>query len=169
MSMFYNPNNLQFRLRGIAAGVHPFECLIDPSLIDIAEVVSIIDIKGELTASDLFVFKMQIATTLGLICDRCTEGFEYPVKTPLEVIYVRSGNEEDMPDSGYLHTFDGIQLFEVDLTEDVHDAIFLTLPMKRLCRPDCPGIPLTDNEPEEVDERFSPLAQLLSKLKSEEE
>lgn len=169
MSMFYNPNNLQFRLRGIGAGVHRFECLIDSSLIDIAEVVSIIDIQGELSASHLFVFKMEIATTLGLICDRCTEGFDFPVKTSLEVIYIRSGSEEDMPDNGYLHTFDGIQLFEVDLTEDVHDAIFLKLPMKRLCRADCPGIPLTDSEPEEVDERFSPLAQLLSKLKSEEE
>ncbi len=84
----------------------------------------------------------QVAGNLKLTCDRCLELFEYAFRLPFEETYRPvPGGEEASPGSGKNDadsvTFSGDIL---DITPEVLNNIILTLPMKTLCREDCPGL-----------------------------
>ena len=59
------------------------------------------------------------------------------------------------------------QTFEIDFTQDVRDALLLSIPMKNLHSPDCKGVQL-DGEPARLDERLAKLGSLYDRLREEE-
>jgi len=171
--MFKNKKSLVFRLRGLREGVHPIEADATPEELDIPNAIGTIHVTGELKVGEQFIFRLEVASTQRFICDRCTDEFERELKIPLEIIYAPIEQEAEFEDSGYLHTYEPTQLYEVDITEDVHDALLLAVPMKNLCREACPGIAYDTDEVEEdvepiYDERFASLGGLYEKLKGEE-
>ncbi len=166
--MFTDNQSLKFRLRGIRPGIHTIDLTIPASALEIPEVTTPIRVSGELEASDIYVFRLHLHSVQHFICDRCTTEFDVVVDPDLEVIYAPTDHEAEFEDSGYLHTFDPMTLYEVDLTEDVHDALMLAVPMKRLCKADCPGLPLSEEHAPQFDQRFASLGGLYEKLKSEE-
>jgi uncharacterized protein len=171
-AMFKNKKSLVFRLRGLREGVHPIEAEATPQELDISNGVGPVHVTGELTVGEHFIFRLEVTSTQRFICDRCTDEFERELKTPLEIIYAPIEQEAEFEDSGYLHTYDATQLYEVDITEDVHDALLLAVPMKNLCREACPGIAYNPDEQEDeepvYDTRFASLGGLYEKLKGEE-
>ncbi len=167
--MFYTADSLSFRLRGMREGEHPFECTLTPAAVRIDEAIEPITVRGTLQATDSFLFRMTIAATLRHTCDRCAEEFDATYSVPLTVIYTPVGTADELEDTGYVHTFDPMTLLEVDLSEDVHDALLLAVPMKKLHAPDCKGIAPDRVSMPAFDERFSALGSLYDKLRSEEE
>ena len=169
--MFKNKKSLVFRLRGLREGAHPIEAEVTPEELDISNATAPITIHGELFVGEHYIFRLQITAPLHFTCDRCTDEFDRKFIVPLEVIYTPNEESGEFEDSGYVHTYTSAELFEVDLSEDVHDAILLAVPMKNLCQADCAGIPYDDSiEDEEpiYDARFASLGGLYEKLKSEE-
>ncbi|MDW5300280.1 MAG: DUF177 domain-containing protein [Sedimentibacter sp.] len=69
-------------------------------------------------------------------CERCLENFDNTVETKFEAIVVQKINEDE--------EFDEIQLLITDgcvvLDEIIKQMIYLSMPMKSLCKADCKGI-----------------------------
>jgi len=84
----------------------------------------------------------QIAGNLQMTCGRCLEFFPYAFSLPFEETYrpvsgggeASSGSSKNDTESV---TFSGDIL---DITPEVINNIILALPMKALCREDCPGL-----------------------------
>jgi uncharacterized protein len=84
-----------------------------------------------------------VATTLELTCSRCLEGYPVPVDATFDLMYLphseAPGDEDIEVTDGDANTAfyrDGV----IDLGELVREQIYLTLPMKPLCREDCRGL-----------------------------
>lgn len=167
--MFYTADSLAFRLRGLREGEHPFAIEVSPADLGVAEAIEPIRVVGTLAAGTSFVFKMTVFGTLHHTCDRCAEEFDAKYVVPLTVIYTPGEDGDEIEDREYVHTFQEPELFEVDLTEDVHDALLLAVPMKKLCSDDCKGVEGVQVATPVFDERFSALGSLYEKLRSEEE
>ncbi|HPU36293.1 MAG TPA: DUF177 domain-containing protein [Bacillota bacterium] len=119
----------------------------------------------------------QITGELQLACDRCLELFHYAFSLPFEETYrpvpgggeVPSGSGEKDAESV---TFSGDIL---DITPEVLNSIILSLPMKALCKEDCPGLcprcgsNLKDGqcgcESENIDPRLNVLKDFFSRSK----
>ena len=71
-----------------------------------------------------------------------------------------------MEEDDDIHSFDA-QTDEIDISEDVRDALLLSIPMKNLHSSDCKGVDLGGNEIV-IDERLSGLDGLLKQLREEE-
>jgi uncharacterized metal-binding protein YceD (DUF177 family) len=167
--MFYSADSLIFRLRGIREGEHPFACSITPADLAIAEATGPISVVGTLDATESYLFRAKIKGTLHHTCDRCAEEFEANYEVPVTAIYTPGQEGDELDDREYVHTFQEPELFEVDLTEDVHDALLLAVPMKKLHSPDCKGIAQVAVTTPAFDERFSALGSLYERLRSEED
>jgi uncharacterized protein len=64
-----------------------------------------------------------LETTAVLECNRCLRLFDYPVRVGDYTFTVEVTGDET-----------------IDLTESIRESIILTLPMKRLCSPECKGL-----------------------------
>jgi uncharacterized protein len=116
-----------------------------------------------------------LGASVVLACGRCLESFTLPIQQEVEVFYLPQrpgeGEEEDIE----LKDRDMIVAYytagQVDLGELVREQLYLTLPMKRVCREECRGLcPRCGKNrnhegctcpTEETDPRLVPLAGLL--------
>ena len=88
----------------------------------------------------------RLSAGLDLECNRCLAPYAFPVSEDLDLFYLphhegASGAEEEeeveLDDHDMVVAYhDGVRL---DLGEMVREQLFLTVPPKRLCRPDCKG------------------------------
>ena len=85
----------------------------------------------------------EIETGVNIECARCLETYECPLKIKFEEEFfpttdVTSGTPLPGPDEPDAFTID--ERLTLDLTEAIRQYIITSLPMKPLCRSDCPGI-----------------------------
>ena len=78
-----------------------------------------------------------------LICSRCLEAFSCPMNFAVEEEFLPVADVSDdaglsSPEQSEEFTIDDKNT--VDLGELIRQYVSLNLPMKQLCRPDCPGI-----------------------------
>lgn len=105
-------------------------------------------------------------------CDRCGEKVAIPIAVAFHESFTNlseKSRDEDVEEEG-THLFSGD---EIDLLPYVEQAIFLSLPMKTLCREDCRGLcpicgtNLNENtcscDKSPIDPRLAVLADLLNK------
>ncbi|MHB8985177.1 MAG: YceD family protein [Eubacteriales bacterium] len=71
--------------------------------------------------------------SLRLTCGRCLEPFDLPFTVPVEEVYAFTA--EKPPENAVAFTGDFI-----DVTPEVYNSILLAMPMKAVCREDCPGL-----------------------------
>jgi uncharacterized protein len=96
--------------------------------IELAEVI-----EGEITISRLdesLLVRGQLRSEIRLECHRCLSTFTRPITINLKQEFAANPAEEQLPTEGD----------EIDLAPLVEQEIILSLPIKLLCRPDCPGI-----------------------------
>lgn len=74
----------------------------------------------------------KLTTALKLDCHRCLRAFEYPATIRFQSEFGTSGQ--------YPISQNG----EIDLAPLVREELIVSLPIKILCRPDCPGISYQD-------------------------
>lgn len=77
----------------------------------------------------------EVSGRLNLTCGRCLEFFEYFFEVPIEETYTPAPASEG--DRGEAVPFTGDVL---DITPEVVKSIILALPMKAVCREECPGL-----------------------------
>jgi uncharacterized protein len=85
----------------------------------------------------------ELSAEVRLICSRCLEAFSYAMGFTAEEEFVPVSDMSDdsalsSPEQPDEFTIDDRNI--VDLGELIRQYVLLNLPMKPLCRPDCPGI-----------------------------
>ena len=86
----------------------------------------------------------RLAASLDLACSRCLEPFSVEAAPEFDLLYLPvteaagGGAEVAVADEDVSTAYyrDGV----IDLGEMIHEQMYLTLPMKPLCRPDCRGL-----------------------------
>ena len=101
-----------------------------------------IDVTAELLAGEIRI-RGHLATHLEASCDRCLGAVEIPVSSDFDLFYrpmetIAREEEVEIPadelEIGF-YSGDGIELADV-----ATEQVFLALPMKVLCRPECRGL-----------------------------
>jgi len=91
------------------------------------------DVEGEITISRLdssLLVRGRLQTEIELECHRCLSTFTRPITIRLKQEYALAPDDEQMPiDDG-----------SIDIAQLIEQEIILSLPIKILDRPDCPGI-----------------------------
>jgi uncharacterized protein len=91
------------------------------------------DIEGEITVSrldDSLLVRGQVQTEIELECHRCLRTFTRPVKINVAQEYADTPGDDQMP----------IEDNAIDIAPLIEQEIVLSLPIKVLCKPDCPGM-----------------------------
>ena len=92
---------------------------------------------------DQFRLDGRVETLLELPCGRCLEPFRWPVDSVFDLRYQprapqSAGPEREIEEDDLSTAF--YENDEIDLLQMMREQIFLALPMKPLCRPDCRGL-----------------------------
>lgn len=101
-----------------------------------------IDIQVQVTTvGDDLLFHLAVKSQGIFECDRCCEIFQKDIEGDLHVVYTF----DDMKVKAQAEQDDDIKLLpqgihEIDITQDVIDALFLAVPVKNLCREQCKGL-----------------------------
>ncbi len=88
-------------------------------------------------------FEGEIATVATLTCSRCLESYRLPLQLHFGLLYTSApepaAKGESRVDEGEITRthYDG---YRIDLNELLSEQIYLGVPLKPLCRPDCPGL-----------------------------
>ena len=102
-------------------------------------------VRGVMTHIDTGIFvKAMVSTTLPLNCMRCLEVFPCPLEFQLAEEYRQTVHFDGVrlpaiPSQLDIFTIDSQHV--LDLNEAVRQYALLSVPIKPLCKPDCPGIP----------------------------
>ena len=75
--------------------------------------------------------KTELEGTIFLVCDRCLEKFEKPFSTEFELVFVQKSPREEEINEDYIRTYSP-HMKSVDITNDIKEAVILTVPMKKL-------------------------------------
>ncbi len=100
---------------------------------DLNEIRLTQDIEGEITISrleDHLLVRGRLGTEIELECHRCLSTFTRPVRINLRQEFAETPHDDQMLIA------DGT----IDIAPLAEQEIILSLPIKILCRPDCPGI-----------------------------
>jgi uncharacterized protein len=106
---------------------------------------------------------VSVETTIGLVCARCLEKFDFPFRSAFELHLkgLKGGQrvvdfvEEDF---AFIEKDMGL----IDLEERIRDEIILEIPKIPLCKDNCAGIEYTPSD-EAVDPRWLKLKELKQK------
>ena len=84
-----------------------------------------------------------LETAAALVCSRCLRSFPHPLRLSIEEEYEQTSDVSSgaaLPRAGEPGGFTIDEKRIIDLTEAVRQYAGLALPMKPLCREDCPGL-----------------------------
>lgn len=93
-------------------------------------------VEMEKRSSHFFV-NTRVRATGYFVCDRCLEGFDMGVEEQSRVIF--SSDPDMLAVAGAEIRVIAKDANEIDISDDVRDALLLALPFKALCRPECRG------------------------------
>ncbi|MCJ7596821.1 MAG: DUF177 domain-containing protein, partial [Desulfobacterales bacterium] len=91
---------------------------------------------------DQFVLKGGISGRLAVLCDRCLEPFHWDLDAEFSVFLALPPPGADQPDVELFEEDKAVDFIRgelVDLDEIVREQVYLTLPMKSVCRGNCLG------------------------------
>jgi len=131
------------RLAALADGTNTVHETSAPEEIGLdAEIFhSPVELTGEVHRSENgFDFRLHVATEGDFVCDRCAVGFRRTVESDIRLLAVRrTGHAPREREAEGLVTI-GMHDAEINLDQEILDALILGLPMKILCREDCRGL-----------------------------
>ncbi len=90
-------------------------------------------LEGEIRISRLddgLLVEGRISTSIELECHRCLSTFTRPMSIAFKQIYTEKPTDDNLP----------ITKHEIDLVPLIEQELLVNLPIKILCKPDCPGI-----------------------------
>lgn len=96
-------------------------------------------LEGDIQISrleDELLVEGRITTTVELECHRCLSTFARPMSITFKQIYSEKLKDDDLP----------IEHHEIDLVPLFEQELLVNLPIKILCRPDCPGVVVETEE-----------------------
>ena len=141
--MFIETRNLHNEALPVAA---TFEL---PPMQGIQAVGEMVSLQGRVQAlASGFHLSGRLSTRLGLPCSRCTSPFTLSIESDLSLLYRKAGAgpQDPAPDQDLELTPEDCALADldsagrIDLFSLASDQIYLSLPLKAICRPDCSGL-----------------------------
>ncbi len=112
--------------------------------IDINNEKGLVKGRAKLVRTDCGILATgNFSSQLKLDCCRCLKTFDCPISFNIEEEYfpetdIYTGSRLASPEEPDSFTID--EYHTLDLTEAIRQNTLLAIPMKPLCRPDCPGI-----------------------------
>ncbi|MEO7617258.1 MAG: DUF177 domain-containing protein [Candidatus Saccharibacteria bacterium] len=101
---------------------------------ELDEVTLVDEVEGEVTVTKLEESDLQaegrFRTRISLECHRCLNTFEKSVEHNFSRTYAKKPIEDQLP----------IEEKHIDIAYAIRDEILVRLPIKQLCREDCPGV-----------------------------
>lgn len=88
----------------------------------------------------------RLQAEVALSCGRCLEGFVMSLDQELDLFYLphEAGQDQEEEDEVELSDRDVVVAYyhgdRLDLGDVIREQLFLTVPLKRLCREDCQGL-----------------------------
>jgi uncharacterized protein len=116
----------------------------DINVIIAEEVEGYVGVKAKLTRTSQGVLvQCKLNTEVKLVCSRCLDIFSWPMSFTAEEEFLPISDVSDdatlsSPEQSGEFTIDDNNI--LDLGELIRQYVLLNLPMKPLCRPDCPGM-----------------------------
>jgi uncharacterized protein len=130
---FSGKYTIQFK--GLSDGIHPFEFELDNKFFEFFANQDVE--RGELAAGikllkkpGLLEINVNIKGTVNIICDRCLELFDFPVKFKgkLFVKFTQEIDAQDDPDVIFLDP----EEHQVDLAQYLYESVILSLPYRKV-------------------------------------
>jgi uncharacterized protein len=142
--LYFLKNNhshtVTIKVRGLAQGENPVSLDFDASLLDYPAFIRKGNVSGILKRDGDRLDLIANASAEGdFECTRCADAFQEKIIAPLSLHFVPPQLEPNDGDPD-VHVYDPLSTSEIDILEDVRDALILAIPMVHLCRPDCKGI-----------------------------
>ena len=123
---------------------------------------------------DCLELEGRVSGSLELVCSRCLEPFQMDFDVDVFEIYTNHPEIAEADEYEETNLFNGD---EIDLTPQILKQVFLEIPMKILCKPDCLGLcsqcgaNLNQGEcgcdRDDIDIRFADLKDLLNSMNKE--
>jgi uncharacterized protein len=135
-------------------------------------------VKGQVAVTHQVTYlnvSAQAETIVTLTCDRCLQQYNHRLKVKTaELIWLDEAAcqidqhplEEEIDPENLVEALSPHGYFQPD--HWLYEQLCLALPLRQLCRSDCPGIAIAASPPaqEPIDERWSSLAALKKQLES---
>ena len=120
--------------------------------------------------------KGQAHAALRYPCDRCAKQYTMQLDPHFEILLSHVESDSIALQDGVIPVTD--TTMEVDISDQIRDALYLNIPMKKICKPDCKGLcdgcgANLNYEPcrckkDEIDSRWAPLQKLIEKNSTED-
>ena len=130
-------------LASIGEGISCFACRTEPPAQSQGEKVHFsqpLNVRVKVTTmTEDYLVDLEVDAKGSFVCDRCGEPFEKGVKGKLNILFTydtitaSEGNGDEI-------RFIEPSTTELDLQQDVVDALLLSLPAKTLCKKSCKGL-----------------------------
>ncbi|MBI5475286.1 MAG: DUF177 domain-containing protein [Ignavibacteriales bacterium] len=167
-------NELLIRISGLSNGIHNYNLVANPNLLELNEQFQeTVNVQTELDKSTHQIYLKAKIETAGIFqCDRCLENFRKSISLVHRICYVYSENEGKSfpPEELQIISPDTVS---IDLSEDIRQALTVSVPLKLLCSEECKGLCrqcgtnlnnlICRCEPETTDPRWQGLRDLLKK------
>ncbi len=140
---FYILVSMLIRLASLHDGENPVAEELDAESLglDPAMYSAPVKVTGQIdNLGSMLNVDVHISAVAKAVCDRCAIEFERPCETEMRVhiLFRKAEDEEEAEAEGLV--FAGKNPAEVDLSQEVLDAILLEWPMLVYCKEDCKGL-----------------------------
>lgn len=140
------------------------------TLPEVGRVLGPVSVELKVTnTGDAYLVAGSFSVDVQLRCSRCLEPLNTTLEASCEEEFLKTphfGDEEDLLEEHYVAEGN-----ELDTTNLIREALLISLPMKVVCSPDCPGLCPSCGEPlaagecgcpsTDIDIRLAPLSKLL--------
>jgi len=132
---------LIINISNLSEGVHEYKFEEAPSSIKLDERFSkrvFVEVEIEKRRRQLFLTG-HVRTSGRFVCDRCLENFDSDLSVNYRMTYVYDASDAGEVDKDELTVIHS-STNEIKIDDDVREYIFLTVPLKLLCKEDCAGL-----------------------------
>ncbi len=140
------------------------------TLPEVGRVLGPVSVELKVTnTGDAYLVTGSFSVDVELRCSRCLDPLRTTLEASCEEEFLKTpeyGDEEDLLEEQYV-----VEGNELDVTSLIQDSLLISLPMKVVCSPDCPGLCPTCGAslaygdcgclPADLDIRLAPLSKLL--------
>lgn len=125
---------IYIQISGLTNDVHEFDFELDKGFFDLfesnLEVNETFQVKVLLKkATNMITADLNISGMVDLVCDRCLENYQYPLKATETIFFKYGETHKELSENLFVIPAEQEAL---DLNQHVYDSIMLSIPMKKL-------------------------------------
>jgi uncharacterized protein len=134
---------LKIHITNLTEGWHQYqfqETLAQIGLNEDSRFTGMIEVElGVERSGERFHTQIKVKTTGNFICDCCLDPFERLLNQEIESYYIQGAGPEKLSSEGEIKYL-AVNADDLDIADDVRDALLLSVSMKILCQEECKGL-----------------------------